>query len=82
MQHSQYNIIVTQNTGAIEYSVSDSVEEKGTIVNRKKPPVYVWSVHVWRISNNTGRIQKQYKQTVTMDISVLYILMKTLLRLK
>ena len=33
-----YNVIVTQNTGAIKYSVSDSVEEKGTTVKRKKPP--------------------------------------------
>ena len=32
----QYNMIVTQSTGAIKYSFSDSVEEKGTIV-RKKP---------------------------------------------
>ena len=39
VQHWQYNVIVTQTTGAIKYSVSDSVEEKGTIVNRKKPPV-------------------------------------------
>ena len=37
-------MIVTQNIGAIKYSVSDSVEEKGTIVKRKKPPVNVWSV--------------------------------------
>ena len=37
-------MIVTQNTGAIKYSVSDSVEEKGTIVKRKKPPISVWSV--------------------------------------
>ena len=37
-------MIVTQNTGAIKYSVSDSVEEKGTTVKRKKPPVNVWSV--------------------------------------
>ena len=43
MQHWQYNVIVTQNTGVIKYSVSDSVEEKGTIVKRKKPPVNVWS---------------------------------------
>ena len=43
MQHWQYNVIVTQNTGAIKYSVSDSVEEKGTIVKRKKPPINVWS---------------------------------------
>ena len=42
MRHWQYNVIVTQNTGVIKYSVSDSVEEKGTIV--KKPPVNVWSV--------------------------------------
>ena len=34
---------MTQNTGAIIYSVSDSVEEKGTIV-KKKTPVNVWSV--------------------------------------
>ena len=37
-------MIVTQTTGAIKYSVSDSVEEKGTIVNRKKPLVHVWLV--------------------------------------
>ena len=37
-------MIVTQAAGAITYSVSDSVEEKGTIVNRKKLPVHVWSV--------------------------------------
>ena len=43
MRHWQYNVTVTQNTGAIKYSVSDSVEEKGTIVKRKKPPVNVWS---------------------------------------
>ena len=41
---SEYNVIVTQTTGAIKHSVSDSVEEKGTTVNRKKPPVHVWSV--------------------------------------
>ena len=35
---------VTQISGVIKYSVSDSVEEKGTIVNRKKPSVHVWSV--------------------------------------
>ena len=29
MQLWQYNVILTQNTGAIKYSVSDSVEEKG-----------------------------------------------------
>ena len=44
VQHWQYNVIVTQATGVIKYSVSDSVEEKGTIVNRKKLPVHVWSV--------------------------------------
>ena len=38
LQHWQYNMIVTQNTGAIKYSVSDTVEEKGTIV-KKEPPV-------------------------------------------
>ena len=43
VQHWQYNVIVTQTIGAIKYSVSDSVEEKGTIV-KKKPPVNVWSV--------------------------------------
>ena len=32
-------MILTQNTGAITYSVSDSVEEKGIIV-KKEPPVY------------------------------------------
>ena len=37
-------MIVTQNTGAIKYSVSDSVKEKGTTVKRKKLPVNVWSV--------------------------------------
>ena len=37
-------MIVTQTTGAIKYSVSDSVEGKGTIVNRKKLLVHVWSV--------------------------------------
>ena len=38
-------MIVTQNTGAIKYSVSDSVKGKGTTVKRKKTPVYyVWSV--------------------------------------
>ena len=37
-------MIVTQNTGSIKYSVSDSVEEKGTTVKRKKSPVNVWSV--------------------------------------
>ena len=41
LQHWQYNVIVTQTTGAIKYSVSDSVKEKVTIVNRKKPPVHV-----------------------------------------
>ena len=41
MQHWQYNVIVTQTTGAIKYSARDSVEEKGTILNRKKPPVHV-----------------------------------------
>ena len=44
MRHRQYNAIVTQTTGVIKYLVSDSVKEKGTIVNRKKPPVHVWSV--------------------------------------
>ena len=44
VQHWQYNVIVTQITGVIKYSFSDSVEEKGTIVNRKKPPIPVWSV--------------------------------------
>ena len=39
-----WQVIVTQITGVIKYSVSDSVEEKGTIVNRKKPSVHVWSV--------------------------------------
>ena len=39
-------------------------------------------VSVWRIGNKMWRIQKQYKWTVAMDISVLYILMKTLLRLR
>ena len=34
LRHWQYNMIVIQNTGAIEYSVSDSVEEKGTIVKK------------------------------------------------
>ena len=44
MQHCmQYDVIVTQNTDAIKYPVSDSVKEKGTIVKRKKPPVNVWS---------------------------------------
>ena len=37
-------MIVTQNTGAIKYSVSGSVEEKGTTVKTKKPPVNAWSV--------------------------------------
>ena len=37
-------MIVTQITGTIKYSISDSVKEKGTIVNRKKPPVHVWSM--------------------------------------
>ena len=41
VRHWQYNVIVTLTTGAIKYSVSDCVEEKGTTVNRKKPPVYV-----------------------------------------
>ena len=36
-------MIVTQNTGAIKYSLSYSVKEKGTIV-KKNPPVNVWSV--------------------------------------
>ena len=44
MRHWQYNVIVTQATGVIKYSVSDSVDEKGTNVNRKKLPVHVWSV--------------------------------------
>ena len=44
VQRSQYNVIVTQTTGAIKYLVSDSVEEKGTMVNIKKPPVHVWPV--------------------------------------
>ena len=37
-------MIVTQTTGAIEYSVSGSVEEKGTIDNKKKLSVHIWSV--------------------------------------
>ena len=37
-------MIVIQNTGAIKYSLSDSVEEKGTTVKRKKTPINVWSV--------------------------------------
>ena len=41
MQHWQYNVIVTQTTGTITYSVSDTVKAKDTIVNRKKPPVHV-----------------------------------------
>ena len=44
MRRWQYNVIVTQNIGAIKYSVSDSVEEKGTILKRKELPVNVWSV--------------------------------------
>ena len=44
MQHWQYNVIVTQTTGAIKYAVSDSVKEKGTTLNRKKPLVHVSSV--------------------------------------
>ena len=44
MRHWQ--VIVTQTTGAIKYSVSDSVEEKGTIVNRKKPSVHACLVNV------------------------------------
>ena len=36
MRHWQYDVIVTQTTGVIKYSVIDSVDEKGTIVNRKK----------------------------------------------
>ena len=43
VRHWQYNVILTQNTGAIKYSVSNSVKEKGTIVKRKKPLVNVWS---------------------------------------
>ena len=43
-KHWQYNVIVTQTTGAIKYSVSDSVEEKDITMNRKKLPVHVWSV--------------------------------------
>ena len=35
---------MTQNTGSIKYSVSESVKEKGTTVKRKKLPVNVWSV--------------------------------------
>ena len=42
--HWQYNVIVTQTTGVIKYSVSSSIEKKGTIVNKKKLPVHVWSV--------------------------------------
>ena len=38
------NVIVTQTIGVIKYSVSDFAEEKGTIVNRKKPPIHVWLV--------------------------------------
>ena len=37
-------MIVTQSTGVIKYLVSDYVKEKGTIVNRKKPLVHVWSM--------------------------------------
>ena len=44
LRHWQYNVIVTQTTGVIKYSVSGSVEKKGTIVNKKKLPVHVWSV--------------------------------------
>ena len=61
MQHWQYNVIVTQTTGAIKYSVSDSVKEKGTTVNRKKPLVATCLFSVSRVGNNTRRIQKQYK---------------------
>ena len=73
-------MIVTQNTGAIKYSVSDSVEEKGTIMKRKKPPVNSWSVcEKLTIIHEESRSSTE---TVAMDISVLYTLMKTLLRLK
>ena len=64
LRHWQYNMIVIQNTGAIKYSVSDSVEEKGIIVKKKPPvnvPVVSARVSVWRVGNNTWRIQKQYK---------------------
>ena len=60
LRHWQYNMIVIQNTGVIKYSVSDSVEEKGTTM-KKKPPVNVPVVSVWRVGNNTRRIQEQYK---------------------
>ena len=44
MQHWQYKVIITQATGVIKYSVSNSVKEKGTIVNRKKLLVHVLSL--------------------------------------
>ena len=46
VQHWQYNVIVTQTTGTIKYSVSNTVKEKGTIVNRMKPPVHAGLVSV------------------------------------
>ena len=52
-------MIVTQNTGAIKYSVIDSVEEKGTIV--KKPPVNVWSVCDELGIMHEESMQKHYK---------------------
>ena len=63
-------MIVTQNTGAIKYSVSDSVEEKATIV-KKKPPINVWLVcKELAIIHEESR--SSTNKTVTMDISVLY----------
>ena len=43
LRHWQYNVIVTQSTGAINCSVSDSVEEKGT-TEKKETAINVWSV--------------------------------------
>ena len=56
MRHWQ--VIVTQTTGAIKYSVSGSVEEKGTIDNEKK-----LSVHVWSVCEELAIIHKESKSS-------------------
>ena len=80
MQHWQYNVIITQATGVIKYSVSNSVEEKGTIVNRKKLLVHVLSLCEELVIIHEESRSSTNKHFLWIYHAVLYILMINLLR--
>ena len=64
----------------IKYSVSDSVEEKATIVKRKRS-----SVNVWSVCEELAIIHEEFRSSTNNSrhgYIILYTLMKTLLRLK